>query len=187
MLGAHKSAKSTQQNCKIVNQKKIYISSFLLVFVYFVSHVCLRLHLSLIWKTKNLASSWHRRTQHQHRHHPAEALGHAERALRQQRQCQRVQSQPKISLQEPVPEFPLEAGHLQGRSIRRRRRYRKQTKNLCFYSLSHIIPKFSSNYGSVEPSLTVSLVHDLFVVSWTVSFPLFSANLNIVSSSANPP
>lgn len=38
-------------------------------------------------------------------------------------------------------------------------------KKLCFYSLSHIIPKFSSNYGSVEPSLTVSLVHDLFVVS----------------------
>lgn len=113
---------------KFSTRKKIYILSFLLVFVYFVSHVCLRLHLSLIWKTKNLASSWHRRTQHQHRHHPAEALGHAERALRQQRQCQRVQSQPKISLQEPVPEFPLEAGHLQGRSIRRRRRYRKQTK-----------------------------------------------------------
>lgn len=127
---------------KLSTRKNLHFIIFTCVCVFCVTRLfafTFVAHLKNKTTTKNLASSWHRRTQHQHRHHPAEALGHAERALRQQRQCQRVQSQPKISLQEPVPEFPLEAGHLQGRSIRRRRRYRKQTKKNCAFILYLIL------------------------------------------------
>lgn len=175
MLGAHKSAKSTQQNCKIFQPEKIYILSFLLVFVYLVSHVCLRLHLSLIWKTKqktsqvagtDAPSTSTATTPRRHSGTPKERSASSASASASKVSRRSRSKSPFRSFRWKRGTSKAEVSDDEG-GIEN-----KPKKTVLLFSISHIIPKFSSNYGSVEPSLTVSLVHDLFVVSWTVSLSL---------------
>lgn len=177
MLGAHKSAKPTTKNCKIFNQKKIYISSFLLVFVYFVSHVCLRLQLSLIWKTKqqkktsqvagtDAPSTSTATTPRRHSGTPKERSASSASASASKVSRRSRSKSPFRSFRWKRGTSKAEVSDDEG-GIEN-----KTKKTVLLFSISYYLSILIELRYSVEPSLTVSLVHDLFVVSWTVSFSL---------------